>query len=84
MVLKDWKKDGECKWIEKRKGHIQNTIYIDRRQVPISYFGTKTELLYGIHIGYDVVDGSNVVDRSEYFKTKSQALKFAKSYMRTH
>lgn len=84
MALKDWHKVGEKKWQQDRDGRIQRTIYIDRRQVPISYFGTKTELQYGVQIGYSVIDGSKVVDSSEYFKSKSQALKFAKSYMRKH
>ncbi len=84
MALKDWKKTGIMAWRGLKKEHTQNTIYIDRRMVPISYFGTKERLEYGVHIGYRVDDGRKVTDESEYFKTKSKALKFAKSYMRTH
>jgi hypothetical protein len=85
MALKDWKKAGKLRWQQNIKGNIQNMIYIDRRMVPISYFGTKERLEYGVHIGYRIIsDKSKTVDTSEYFKTKSAALKFAKSYMRKH
>ena len=85
MATKDWKKTREMTWklVKDKVGHIQNTIYIDRSLIPI-HFGRKEELLYGVHIGYTVSNGRKVVNRSEYFKTKAQALKFARSYMRSH
>jgi hypothetical protein len=82
MTSKDWKKIGTLKWTGIKRGRIINVIYIDRKKVPLSWFGKKEELEYGVHIGYDVEDDEKVIDRSEYFKTKSQALKYAKEYMR--
>ena len=82
MALKDWKKIRGMKWQQKIRGNIQDAIYIDRRKVPLSYFGTKEELQYGVHIGYNVIDKKSfVTNRSEYFKTKVEAIKYAQKYM---
>jgi len=77
-MLKDWKKIGKDYWINKSR----HAIKIGKTRVPISAFGTGDRVEYNVSIGY--IAGNFVEDYSNYFKTKSQALKFAKSYMRTH
>jgi len=68
MALKDWKKVGKDKW---RKGI--NFISID--EVFVSVIGERKE--FRVSRGYREVE-----DHANYFKTKSQALSFAKAYMR--
>lgn len=70
------------KWEGTKNGRITNTIQIKRQLVPISYFGRAEKLKYCVNIGYDVENDTKIVDRSEYFDKKSQAIKFAKEYMR--
>ena len=75
MALKDWKKVGKYKWQEKtvigRRSHKIITI-----EVP-NAFGNKQS--------FDLVqvttDG-RLIDRIKSFKTKSEALRYAKKYMR--
>jgi len=78
MALKDWKKVGKDEWTNGSK-----RIYIyeidsydksfpkNKYRVEIRPLKTSVMYGYGGDIGGDT-------------KTKSQALKFAKSYMRTH
>ena len=77
MALKDWKKVGMYKW-QKIHSLRHNNHPIITIEVP-NAFGSKQS--------FDLVqvttDG-RLVDRIKSFKTKSQALKFAKEYMRTH
>lgn len=74
MVIKDWKRVGEDEW-ENIK--INRRIRIEK----VMYLGQKNYKEFGVYkdkiIQHDTFD-------FDYFKTKSQALKFAKSYMRTH
>lgn len=71
MALKDWKKVGKLQW---NKGFVNlsieptNDIYV---------MGWKyTLVVYNFHNDKDIL--------FKMFKTKQQALKFAKSYMRKH
>ncbi len=68
MAIKDWKKTGKDEWSAKGIA-----IFIDKHKI------------YG-HNDYVVVvsskSGRN--DLEKRFKTKSQALAYAKSYMRKH
>ena len=71
MALKDWKKIGKPwnKW--------GDTIYKnkkDSRFIQVSYYGYT----------HDYIVYFNTFENTRHFKSKSQALKFAKSYMRTH
>ena len=84
MAMKDWKKVGKSTWRQVKRGRIIPTIDINRQMVPFSILSSKEQLKYGVQIGYSVIDGTTVIDRAEYFKTKAQALKFAKAYMRKH
>ena len=79
MALKDWKKIRKDFWLNKDK---KSAIKFDRVRVPISAFGTKDRLEYRVSRGY--VSGNFIEDYASYFKTKSQALKYAKAYIRKH
>ena len=68
MALKDWKKGSDLTWYYHGKKSGVNKLYID------NYSGWRV-----------VIVTTYEWDRYERnFKTKSQALKFAKSYMRKH
>jgi hypothetical protein len=77
MALKDWKKVGMYKW-QKIHSFRHNHHPIITIEVP-NAFGKSQR--------FDVVqvttDG-RLVNKIKSFKSKSQALKFAKSYMRKH
>ena len=75
MALKDWKKVGEGEWKHKKK---------DRLFVRVDNYDFFTPNSKGKFRGlvYSGVKQSALI--SHTFKSKSQALKFAKSYMRTH
>jgi len=86
MALKDWKKVGVNKWKNSRDNltfaeKMYSTIKINDLKVPSNWFGSKFIKNYRVSIGN--LRG-NIENRAEYFKTKSQALKFAKEYMRKH
>jgi len=68
MALKDWKKLDDDKSM---KRWIKTDNAYIRDVVKIKYYSHIIEVHYGNNNRQD-------------FKTKSQALKFAKSYMRTH
>ena len=72
MALKDWKKIGE------RKGFIQFLKNTNRSRVIIENYP----------LGWEVkayISGRSASVFSKFgIKTRSQALKFAKQYMRTH
>ena len=71
MAMKDWEKTGELHWIKRHKGKriIKTSISVDEN------FG-----------GQPIVDiehfNSSLEDIRKTFKTKSQALSYAKQYMR--
>lgn len=73
MALKDWEKTGDTHWIKRIKGSriIEKSVFVDIN------FGDQ-----------DIVDIEHFQnpskDERRVFKTKSQALKFAKSYMKKH
>jgi len=73
MALKDWKKTGKDTWSNKsREVYLQ----IEKGEGEDSYN-------YGVVLNssYTVAGGSNYL---KGFKTKPQALSFARSYMRSH
>jgi hypothetical protein len=72
MALKDWKKSGSNKYHNKLKG-ITLHIGVDNPVHP------KIPNKYWVYLEY-----IGKVDPAKRFKTKSQALKYAKSYMRKH
>jgi hypothetical protein len=85
MALKDWKKDsyltgtGFAKYGNENKGFI---VIEDIKEKPDSKFGLYRK---GKVEAYRVAINVGGLNYSyKYFKTKSQALKFAKSYMKTH
>ena len=76
MALKDWKKvEGHNEWINH-----------NGKRTSVSY------VLNGEHKGeYDVTIGSELSDRGtrrvlleKHFSTQQKAIKFAKSYMKSH
>jgi hypothetical protein len=72
MAIKDWKKIGTSEWYNfhfNRKLEIMNTFYGSNLSQRIVLF---------------VDQNRNKTIVKKYFKTKSQALKFAKAYMRKH
>ena len=71
MALKDWKKD--------REGN-GGTDYISRKGL-MQILNIENLEPYTITVRYAGMGG---IHFRKSFKTKSQALKFAKSYMRTH
>lgn len=80
MALKDWKKvtfdDGSFKYINKKRNgtlHIGNSLFSKQPDV-------------SVEIDIIRVGGVNLPKTHIYkeFKTKPQALRFAKSYMRSH
>lgn len=67
MALKDWKKFGTNTWQHKK----------------YEYFLAVEKTMSGQWVTYAYGDSIKNYDATaQYFKTKSQALKFAKSYMR--
>ena len=74
MALKDWKKKGLNTWVD---GHHRLKI-IKMRSKHITFLKP-----YGIIIEYYYEHEVNS-ERLNDFKTMKEALKFAKSYMRTH
>ena len=91
MALKDWKKIGKDEWKNIPKSKNSSLNYVIRikqkeKGVPVSILSSKTISMYRVQVGYYATLYNNefTEDRAEYFKTKSQALKFAKAYMRKH
>ena len=78
MTTKDWKKVGKYKWSHNEK-EIKAFMTFGK---PI----TIGLLMDENHVWalFDITDDFNTKQISEFFKTKSAALKFAKSYMRSH
>jgi len=68
MALKDWKKTENGKWsvVYKNKKNVEDYVTLE-------YVNEKNRLLWKVR---------TLKVRNEYFKTKSQALKYAKAYMR--
>jgi hypothetical protein len=77
MTLKDWKKIGKYKW-QKIHSFRHNNFPIITIEVPNALGNKQTFDLVQV-----TTDG-RLVDRIKSFKSKSQTLKFAKSYMRKH
>jgi len=73
MVLKDWKKVG--KFLYKRKDGYQEFTIIQSYNDNSYNFDAYSWRNY--HSAIETLEKRN-------FKTKSQALKYAKQYMRTH
>jgi hypothetical protein len=81
MAIKDWKKYGNesDKWYNKKI-----KVGIDYWNPHKSFKEIKSQWIVKI-TEYTNVAGTNVdVSRQKSFKTKSQALKFAKAYMKKH
>ena len=89
MATKDWKKLGTnssiTTWIKKKDDSGSNphlngtTISVG---VNTDWDWDKKKLAKG---GYDVeIDNKGYKQSSKWFRSKSQALKFARRYMRTH
>ena len=72
MALKDWKKD------VRYKNHFINKVDKNSIAIVFDYIGFENKWLVVIYNKYK----DTILDRA--FKTKSEALKFAKSYMRRH
>ncbi len=78
MALKDWKKYGEDEWYRLDDKHS----YIKVWKIGLS---SKERKRRGIlAYGFSSLIRKNDLYLKKYFKTKSQALKFAKAYMRKH
>ena len=75
MALKDWKKD-------KIGLGMPYSWHNKKIDMDVSIF--EPNWYNGIMNSWSVSLESDSIDKSITFKTKSQALKFAKSYMRTH
>ena len=71
MALKDWKKvsSRDNKWTKKNDS------------VEIITDFNKNQKITGFEVDIDVFDSHNI---NKEFKTKSQAISFAKNYMRSH
>ena len=89
MAIKDWKKFGQnssvTTWIRKKDDYGLNphlngtTISVG---VNTDWDWNKKKLSKG---GYDVeIDNKGFKQSSKWFKTKQQALKYARAYMRKH
>ena len=73
MALKDWKKINIRREMDKWEDNYGRWIYI-----------TKTKNISGKKVyGVDSND-PNFYNNMQFFKTKQEALKFAKEYMRKH
>ena len=72
MALKDWKIN------KKYKNHYINKTSKEDIAIVFDYIGYKNKWLIVIE------DGCGDIVKQKIFKTKSQALKFAKAYMRKH
>lgn len=71
MALKDWIKTRDNKeHIEFRKKNYPGTGYSE-----VSIIKDMRNSIYSVHIPYRSI---------EHFRTKTSALKFAKSYMKNH
>jgi len=70
MALKDWKKVGEYKWL--KNNYVEISLLEANAYTP-SKWSVYRYRMGDINMKY-----------LKQFNTKSQALKFAKSYMRTH
>lgn len=75
-MLKDWKKIRKDVYQKNLKGYHFNQIRIGKTELNVYTHGIKP---YYVDFYKD-----GVYKRTKRFKTKSQALKFAKSYMRKH
>ena len=76
MTKKDWKKTKQNKEI---------TTYENKKRHETLQVGTEDELTINKKFFVDVLENTNFDNKfTKYFKTKSQALSFAKNYMRTH
>lgn len=69
MTLKNWIRFGKNKWIKIKNDKIIDSIKINYE---VSMYTTRIALKFRDKI------------MPIYFKTKSQALRFAKNYMRKH
>jgi len=83
MALKDWKKTYSTEDAEFYNNPItKRYIHINKKRA--RDFGNKKYVRWEVSFENDK-SGFMIIDRTPaYFKSKSQALKFAKSYMRTH
>ena len=73
MALKDWKKIKKDVWKETKDKN--GYIYI-------TWHGSQGNVKYDVFRTLNINYGGTSLKKD--FKSKSQALKFAKSYMRTH
>jgi hypothetical protein len=73
MTLKDWKKTGKLKW---EQTHVNEYSIIEIVQIG------KDWTVVIVHEEFANI--VNNFDRVKLFKTKQQALKYAKAYMRKH
>jgi len=80
MALKDWKQNiqGRSMWRWKHKDKIAE-IEVETKQYPL-----LSDKYYTVSVNVFKYNNKNITASYDRFKTKSQALKFAKSYMRTH
>lgn len=78
MALKDWKRDGKDRWTKWLAGSKGITIYIYKPM----YKEKGNYQLIRDNLDYNKLH--NLGNIIKHFKTKSSALKFAKSYMRKH
>jgi len=78
MAIKDWKKIGEMKWRKnfKQDSRTHSTIYIMIVKEHKSTLSSKMPWIVNI--------GNVARGQDNYFKTKTQALAYAKAYMRKH
>ena len=83
MATKDWKKVNKDIWKKSKKGRITPTLHIRRIAVP-GIFTKDQHPEYQVSIGYSVEGNGSVEDWAYYYKTKVEAVRKAKAYMRKH
>ena len=79
MALKDWKKVGISSWLKIGKKNSIRGISMNKDKMLI--IDKNTSGHYNVILGIGST-GSRVLKSS--FKTKKQAIKFVRSYMRKH
>jgi len=75
MAIKDWRKDGKNDWFHKIKN-----IHIEINNIPVKYSALKNA---GYKYNINIVK-NGIFEVQQAFKTKSQALKYARNYMKKH
>lgn len=79
MVLKDWKKEEGRNYVifrNKKNSHLTYEIH--------EFDAELQKELMAKYYGFSAIDGKGVESSPDMAKNKSEALKFAKDYMKSH